>query len=231
MKVPFGLAQAPVYFKELMTGILKDFNFAIAYLENIIIFSKTPKEHLLHIRMVFKKLKSANLSMKKSKHSFFFKEIQYLGHIPSATGIRPLPAKTHTIQHMQPPTTPKQVRAFLGLVSCYRKFIKGFAKITKPLTLLTRLQVKFEWTSAHHITFLHLKEAMAQAPILHYPKPDKRYVVCTNASDNTCGAQLSQEHDGMKFPIAFLSHTFTETHQKCSTTKQEAYGIYYTITK
>ena len=100
MKVPFGLAHAPAYFQELMTGILKDFNFTIAYLDNIIIFSKTPQEHLLHIRMVFKKLKSANLSMKKSKCSFFSKEIQYLGHILSASGIRPLPAKTHALQHM-----------------------------------------------------------------------------------------------------------------------------------
>ena len=83
----FGLAQAPAYFQELMTGILKDFPFAIAYLDNIIIFSKTPQEHLSHICMVFKKLKSANLSMKESKCSFFSKEIQYLGHILSATGI------------------------------------------------------------------------------------------------------------------------------------------------
>ena len=105
--------------------------------------------------------------MKKSKCSFLSKEIQYLGHILSTTGIRPLPAKVHAIQHMQPPTTPKQVRAFFGLVRYYRKFIKGFAKIAKPLTLLTRQQVKFEWTPGHHTTFLHLKEAIGQAPILH----------------------------------------------------------------
>ena len=95
LKVPFGLGQAPAYFLELMTGILKDFNFTIAYLDDIIIFSKTHQEHLSHIRMVFKKLKSAKLSMKKSKCNFFSKEIQYLGHILSATGIRPLPSKTH----------------------------------------------------------------------------------------------------------------------------------------
>ena len=129
--------------------------------------------------------------MKKSKCSFFSKDIQYLGHILSATGIRPLPAKTHTIQHMQPPTTPKQVRAFLGLVRYYRKFIKGFAKIAKPLSLLTRQQVKFEWMPEHHTTFLCLKEAIVQAPILHYPNPDKRYIVYTDASDDTCRAQLS----------------------------------------
>ena len=116
---------------------------------------------------------------------FFSKEIQYLGHILRATGIRPLPAKTHTIQHMQPLTTPKQVRAFLGLVGYFRKFIKGFAKIAKPLTLLTRQQVKFDWTPEHHTAFLHLKETIVQAPILHYPNPDKRYIVYTDASDDT----------------------------------------------
>ena len=173
IKVPFGLAQAPAYFQELMTGILKDFNYAIAYLDDIIIFSKTPQGHLSHIRKVFKKLKSANPSMKKSKCNFFSKEIQYLGHIQSATGIRPLPSKTYAIQHIQPPTTPKQVQAFLGLVGYCKKFIKGFTKIAKPLTLLTRQQVKFEWTSVHCTAFLHLKEAIVQAPILYYPDPDK----------------------------------------------------------
>ena len=109
IKVPFGLAQALAYFLELMTGILKDFNFVIAYLDDIIIFSKTPQDHLSHIRKVYEKLRSAKLSMKISKCNFFSKEIQYLGHILSTTGIWPLPSKTHAIQHMQPPTTPKQV--------------------------------------------------------------------------------------------------------------------------
>ena len=113
----------------------------------------------------------------------------------------------------------------------YRKFIKGFAKIAKPLTLLTRQQVKFDWTPEHHTAFLHLKEAIVQAPILHYPNPEKKYIVYTDASDDACRAQLSQEHNGTEFPVAFLSHTFTDTQQKWSTTEQEAYGIYNAITK
>ena len=203
VKVPFGLAQAPAYFQELMTGILKDLNFVIAYLDDIIVFSKTPQEHLSHIRKVFEKLKSANLPMKKSKCNFFSKEIQYLGHFLSATGIRPLPSKTHAIQHMQPPTTPKKVRAFPGLVRYYRKFIEGFAKIAKPLTLLTRQQVKFEWSSVHHTAFLHLKDAIVQVPILHYPNPDRKYIVYMDTSDDACSMQLSQEHHGMEFPKHF----------------------------
>ena len=104
-------------------------------------------------------------------------------------------------------------------------------KIAKPLILLTRQQVKFDWTPDHHATFLHLKEAIVQAPILHYPNPEQKYIVYTDASDDACGAQLSQVHNDMEFPVACLSHTFTETQQKWSTTEQEAYSIYYAISK
>ena len=104
---------------------------------------------------------------------------------------------------MHPPTTPKQVQAFLGLVGYGRKFKKGFAKIAKLLTMLIHQQVKFYWTPTHHTAFLNL-EATVQAPILHYPDPNKKYIVYIDASDDACGAQLSQEHDGTEFPIAFL---------------------------
>ena len=180
IKAPFGLGQAPAYFQELMTGILKDFDFAIAYFDDIIIFSRTAEEHLSHIRKVFKKLWLAKLSMELSK-CHFSKEIQYLGHILSTKGIHPLPSKAQGIQKMHPLTTPKQVCAFLGLAGYYRKFIKDFAKIAKPLTLFTRQQVKFEWTPAHHEAFLKLKNSIIQAPILQYPNPSKRYIVYTDA--------------------------------------------------
>ena len=105
------------------------------------------------------------------------------------------------------------------------------AKIAKPLTLLTRQQVKFDWKPVHQAAFLTLKEAITQAPILHYLDPNWKYIVYTDTSDDACRAQLSQEHNGMEFPIAFLSHTFTETQCKWSTMEQEAYGVYYAVTK
>ena len=83
-------------------------------------------------------------------------------------------------------------------------------------------QVKFDWTSTHQTAFLNLKEAVIHAPILHYPDPNKKYIVYTDASDYACGVQLSQKHDGMEFPIAFLLHTFTETQRKWSTTKSRS---------
>ena len=112
VKVPFGLAQVPAYFQELMTRILKEFDFAIAYLDDIIILSRRAEEHLSHIRKVFEKLWSAKLSMKLNKCNFFSKEIQYLGYILSTKGICPLPSKIQAIQKMHPPTIPKQVHAF-----------------------------------------------------------------------------------------------------------------------
>ena len=213
-----------------MTGVLKDFPFTIAYLENKIIFSRTAEEHLDHIRQVFKKLWNTQLLMKLSK-TLLLKKIQYLGHILSIMGIRRLPLKTHAINTMHPLKTAKQVCTFLGLIGLYRKFIKNFTKIARPLTLLTCHKAKFKWTPAHHTAFMTLKEAIIQTPILHYPGPAKKCIVYTDTSDNVCGAQLSQEHGWSKFPVAFLCHTFTETQRKWSTPGQEAYGVYYAITK
>ena len=231
VKVPFGLAQAPAYFQELMTGVLKDLPFAMAYLDDIIIYSSTPEEHLEHIRTVFGKLHDAKLSMKLSKCHFFTKEIQYLGHILGSEGVKPVPAKTEAIKAMHPPVNPKQVCAFLGLVGYYRKFIKNFTKIAKPLTMLTRMDIKIEWKDTHQDAFIKLKEAIIQAPILRYPDTTKPYIVYTDASDDACGAQLSQLHEGTEFPVAFLSHTFTDTQRRWSTPEQEAYGIYFAIKK
>ena len=116
LKVPFGLSQVPAYFQELMNKVLKDLLFAIAYLEDIIICSKTAEEHLDHLQQIVHKLCNAEQSMKSSKSHFFTKEIQYWGHVLSTTGIKPLPSKTGAIKLMKPLENAKQVRAFLGLV-------------------------------------------------------------------------------------------------------------------
>ena len=83
----------------------------------------------------------------------------------------------------------------------------------------------------HQEAFMKLKDFIIQAPVLRYPNPTKRYIVYADASDDACGAHVTQEHDGIEFPIAFLSHTFLETQRKLSTMEQEAYGVYYAVTK
>ena len=133
--------QAPLYFQELMTGILN--RFLLCYhLPGCMIFSRTAEEHLNYIKQVFKKLQNGHLLMKLSKCHFFTEEIHYLGHILSTTGIRSLPSKTQAINNMHPPNTAKQVHAFLGVIGYYRKFFKNFAKMAKPLTLVTGLKAK-----------------------------------------------------------------------------------------
>ena len=99
------------------------------------------------------------------------------------------------------------------------------------MTAQTHHDVKFTWTSNHPPAFNTLKSALLEAPILHYPDPTKCYIVYMDALDDACGAQLSQEHDGQQLPVAFLSHTFTYTQQKWSTTEQKAYGNYFAVAK
>ena len=109
-----------------MNKVLKDLPFAIAYLDALIVYSKTAEEHLVHLQQVFHKLCDAEIYMKLSKCHFFAKEIQYLGHILSTIGIKPLSSKTVAIKLMKPPKNVKQIRAFLGLVGYYHRFIKNF---------------------------------------------------------------------------------------------------------
>ena len=236
LKVPFGLAQAPAYFQNLMNKVLQGLDFAISYLDDIIIFSETPEEHLKHIRIVLKRLQAANLKMKKSKCSFFKKELHYLGHLLTTEGIKPQPEKVKAISELKPPTTSKGVREFLGMVGYYRKFISRFADAARPLTRLTRREIKFEWTKDCQEGFEYLRTCLMTDPILKYPDPSKRYVIFTDASDQAAAGVLCQEYtdiDGktIELPIAYLSAQFSDTQFKWSTVVKEGYAIYYCIKK
>ena len=130
LQVPFGLAQAPAYFQHLMNQVLDNCNFAMTYLDDIIIFSETEEQHLAHIEEIFKRLEAADLKMKRSKCDFFKKHIHYLGHLISADGIRPLKDKLDSIRDMPAPCNAKEVKQFLGLVGYYRKFVPCFAALS-----------------------------------------------------------------------------------------------------
>ena len=128
--VPFGLAQAPAYFQQLISMVLQDCSeFMMVYLDDIIIFSRNECEHLKHIQIIFQKLIDAGLKLKESKCDFFKKEIHYLGHLISSEGIHPLPEKLDTICNMPRPKTPKEIKQFLGLCGYYRKFVPRFSDI------------------------------------------------------------------------------------------------------
>ena len=131
--VLFGLAQAPSYFQHLMNQVLQGLDFAITYLDGIIIFSNNKLEHLQHLETVFKRLQDAGLKLKESKCDFFRSQIHYLGHMLSAEGIQPLPEKLDSITNMPAPENQTEVKQFLGLVEYYCKFVPHFSDISRPL--------------------------------------------------------------------------------------------------
>ena len=119
-RTPFGLSQAPAYFQLLIDKVLMGFSsFAMGYLDDIIIFSKTEEEHLQHLEEIFVRLRKFRLKMKREKCSFFKKQIQYLGHLVSERGFEPLPEKLESIHKMPAPRTAKEVKQFLGLIGYY----------------------------------------------------------------------------------------------------------------
>ena len=162
--------------------MLNELNFAFAYLDDITILSNTAEEHLKHIQIVINRLKSAQLKLKKSKCSFFKKELYYLGHLLTTEGIKPQIEKVKGIHQMRPPTNPKGVGEFLGMVGYYRKFINRFAD-ARPLTKLTQKDCKFIWSDECQTGFEYLRTCLTKSPILKYPDPHKRYVAFTDASD------------------------------------------------
>ena len=213
-RTPFGLSQAPAYFQLLINKVLMGCSsFAMGYLDDIIIFSKTEEEHLQHLEEIFVRLRKFGLKMKREKCSFFKKHIQYLGHLVSERGFEPLLEKLESIRKMPAPRTAKEVKQFLGLIGYYRKFVTHFADISRPLTKLTCHNVAFEWTDQCSKAFNHLRELLMEYPILRYPDPKQGYILYTDASGIGWSGVLTQEHLDEKgkrknHPICYVSGQF-----------------------
>ena len=239
LMVPFGLAQAPAYFQLLMNKVLKGLKFTMMYLDNIIIFSQDELQHLEHLEIVFSCLQEAGLKMKHSKCDFFKSEIHYLGHLISPEGISPLPNKLDSIRHMPAPNSAKEIKQFLGLTGYYRKFVPGFADISRPLTTLTKKDAKFEWTSACQQSFELLKEALCGEPVLKYADTSKLYTLYTDASKYGWAGVLTQPHittiDGKStttdHPVAFVSGLFRGSQLNWAALTKEAFAIYMSVKK
>ena len=230
-RVPFGLAQAPAYFQRLINEVLTDCNFAMGYLDDIIIFSKTEEEHLQHLEEIFERLRKAGLKLKLQKCSFFKKHIQYLGHLISDEGIQPLPEKLESIAKMPVPQNAKQVKQFLGLVGYYRKFVPHFSDIARPLTQLTRKNEGFNWSTECDKCFHMLKDYLQEAPILRYPDPTADYILYTDTSKYTYAGVLTQSIDGTDHPVAYTSGLFRGSQLNWAALTKEAYAIYMSVKK
>ena len=203
----------------------------MGYLDDIIIYSRSEKEHLEHLEEIFTRLKKAGLKLKLEKCCFFKKHIQYLRHLISADGIQPLPEKLESIAKMPAPKNPKEVKQFLGLVGYYRKFVPRFADISRVLTHLTKKDVEFKWTPECENCFQILKEFLQQAPILRYPDPQASYTLYTDASKYTYPGVLTQHNNSTDHPITYVSGLFHGSQLNWATLTKEAYAIYMSVKK
>ena len=230
-RVPFGLAQVPAYFQRLINEVLTDCNFAMGYLDDIIIFSKTEEEHLQHLEEIFEQLRKAGLKLKLQKCSFFKKHIQYLGHLISDEGIQPLHEKLESIAKMPVPQNTKQVKQFLGLVGYYKIFLPCFSDIARPLTQLTQKNKGFNWSTECDKCFHMLKDYLQEAPILRYPDPTADYILYTDASKYACAGVLTQSIDGTDHLVAYTSGLFRGSQLNWAALTKEAYALYMSVKK
>lgn len=228
----YGLCNSPSTFQRLMDLVLADLQWTtcLVYLDDIIVFGKTFQEHLGRLEQVFRKLHGANLKVKPSKCNLFAKQVSYLGHIISANGVKADPSKVEAVRGWPVPRNQTEVRSFLGLASYYRRFIKSFAEIARPLHQLTEKGRKFHWGDDCQRAFLTLKSCLTSAPVLAYPDPLKQFILDTDASDVGIGAVLSQVEGGMERVVAYASRSLTKQERKYATTKKELLSM-VTFTK
>ena len=208
--LPFGLTNGPATWQRYMNDTLFDYldDFCTAYLDDIMIYSENELEHVEHVRKVLIRLREAGLQADIRKSEFHVKRTKYLGFIISTDGIATDPEKTSVIQQWEPPRTVKGVQSFLGFCNFYRRFIKDYGRVARPLNRLVRKDQPFVFNSDCYAAFQELKKRLVSAPVLAHFNPNLPLRVETDASDGVTGGVLSQKHaDGEWHPVAFLSKT------------------------
>ncbi|KAG0739642.1 hypothetical protein G6F23_008820 [Rhizopus arrhizus] len=170
--MPFGLKNAPAVFQSMMDRVLGPLKnvTAIAYLDDIIIHSKSPSKHILDVEQVLSRLKAANLSINKEKCAFGLKSVEFLGFIVSDKGISANPEKIAPILALSAPTILKEVERFLGVCGVYQKFISNFQVVAEPLRRLKKKDTPFVWTEEQQNSFETLKKKLAELPTLPHPR-------------------------------------------------------------
>ena len=210
-RMPFGLSNAPATFQRLMENCLGDMNMqsCLIYLDDIVVFSRTYEEHIERLKKVFERLVEAGLKLSSAKCNLFQKELKYLGHIVSPESIATDPKKVECVREWPVPQNLKQLQSFLGFVGYYRRFIKDFSKISRPLYDLFKGNgggkkkgkhkqqlITFHWSEVHQAAFDKLVSMCCKAPVLAYADYSKPFLVHTDASLDGLGAVLYQEQEG-----------------------------------
>lgn len=223
--MPFGLTNAPATCQRLMDVVLAGVKWqhCLVYLDDIIVFSNTPEEHMRHVGQILEMLEKHGLTLKLSKCRFFQPKVEYLGHVLSKEGVMPDPAKVETLKKWPAPTDVSALRTFLGMTGYYRKFIPHYAVNAFPLNELLRKDVAWRWGEEEERAFRYLIDTLASDRVLAPPNFDLPFLLQTDGCKKGFGAVLSQIHaNGAERPIAFISRSTKETERNWSTTDLEA---------
>ncbi|WVZ75970.1 hypothetical protein U9M48_023982 [Paspalum notatum var. saurae] len=191
----FGLTNAPAFFMYMMNSVFMNEldKFVVAFIDDILVYSKNEEEHEEHLRTVLTRLREHQLYAKFSKCAFWLREVSFLGHILSEKGVAVDPSKVEDVLNWKQPETVTEIRSFLGLAGYYRRFIKDFSKTAKPMTSLTKKNAKYLWDPKCEEAFTSLKKSLTSAPVLAQPDVTKPFDVYCDASGNGLGCVLMQE--------------------------------------
>ena len=179
------------------------------------------EEHVQKLEVIFKRLEQANFKIQPEKCVFAADTVEYLGHVCTPSGIRPDPQKIKAIELYPVPKTVRDIRAFIGLAWYYRRHVRNFAELARPLTTLTRKGVPFEWTNEQQQAFQRLNEILSTEPLLIYPDFTQPFIVACDASTKAVGAVLSQIRNGEERTIAYCSRQLNSAETKYSVTELE----------
>ena len=226
--MPFGLTNAPASFQAWMNAVFKPLlrKCVLVFFDDILVYSKNLNEHWSHLAEVFTLMRTNQMYAKLSKCTFAQTKVEYLGHFISATGIETDPNKLSAVDSWPVPSNVKDLRSFLGLTGYYRKFVRGYALLSRPLTDLLK-KGSFHWTETAQDAFNKLKVALTTAPVLAIPDFNKQFIVETDASKTGIGAVLMQE----SHPLAFISRALGPKWQKLSVYEKELLAIVFAVQK
>lgn len=235
-RMPFGLSTAPATFQRLMHIAFKNENWekCLIYLDDVLIFGRSAEEHLARLKAVLQRVREAGLKLSPAKCTFMEQKVEYLGHVITADGIQTDHKKVEKIQSWPVPTTVKEMKSFLGLAGYYRRFIKDYAEIVRPLELLCSRDesnkkpsqdIRAQWNETHQGSFIQLKTALCSAPLLAYPEERGLFILDTDASNIGIGAVLSQVQNGVEKVIAYASRRLSKSERRYCTTRKELLAV------
>ena len=229
-RLPFGVASAPAVFQRTMENLLKGLNNVCIYLDDILVTGSSESDHLKNLATVLEKLEEAGVRLKKSKCHFMLSSIEYLGHKISEKGIQPTEEKVRAIVKAPAPNNVTQLKAFLGMLNYYAKFLPNLSSKLAPLYRLLQKNTPWSWGEEQRQAFQQAKVALTSAKVLVHYDPSQKLILSCDASPYGVGAVLSHKlEDGTEHPVAFASRSLSPAEKKYAQLNKEGLAIVFGV--